>query len=128
MEKKKFITDEERERCRRVAAAYLELENEDIVVLDVGRYGFVKLRHYDPTCGFDEVTTFTDSRTMFENLWQEWLCRWIISTARDTPLIKLDYDEIYKYLTKEKQSELREKKLYFAERTGIQGVLLEKEN
>ena len=39
MEKKKYISDEEHEKCRRVAEAFAELEDVDIVVVDVGRYG-----------------------------------------------------------------------------------------
>ena len=50
---KSYITDIERERCKKVAAAYAELyELESILVLDVGRYGFVKLQYYTPEYGF----------------------------------------------------------------------------
>ena len=52
MEKKKYISDEEHEKCRRVAEAFAELEDVDIVVVDVGRYGFVKLQYYTPPTGF----------------------------------------------------------------------------
>ncbi len=44
--KKVYITEEEREMCRKVIDAFAELyemEDEDILVVDVGRYGFVKL-------------------------------------------------------------------------------------
>ena len=51
---KSYITDIERERCKKVAAAYAELyELESILVLDVGRYGFVKLQYYTPEYGFN---------------------------------------------------------------------------
>ena len=51
---KSYITDIERERCKKVAAAYAELyELENILVLDVGRYGFVKLQYYTPEYGFN---------------------------------------------------------------------------
>lgn len=53
---KSYITDIERERCKKVAAAYAELyELESILVLDVGRYGFVKLQYYTPEYGFNDV-------------------------------------------------------------------------
>ena len=39
--KEKYITDDEREKCRKVAELY-EIEN--ILVVDAGRYGFVKLQ------------------------------------------------------------------------------------
>ena len=68
---KSYITDIERERCKKVAAAYAELyELESILVLDVGRYGFVKLQYYTPEYGFNDVITYTDSESMFEDLWQ----------------------------------------------------------
>ena len=42
---KSYITEIEQEKCRKVAKAYAELyEIENIVVLDVGRFGFVKLQ------------------------------------------------------------------------------------
>ena len=63
---KSYITDIERERCKKVAAAYAELyELESILVLDVGRYGFVKLQYYTPEYGFNDVITYTDSESMF---------------------------------------------------------------
>ncbi|MDE6214275.1 MAG: hypothetical protein K2M70_12465 [Lachnospiraceae bacterium] len=43
-------------------------EIENIVVLDVGRYGFVKLQYYKPPQGFEDTITFTDSVALFENL------------------------------------------------------------
>ena len=42
MEKQVYITEEERAKCKKVAEAFTELyEMADIVVVDVGRYGFV---------------------------------------------------------------------------------------
>ena len=71
MEKKIYITDEERAKCQKVADAFAELyEMADIVVLDVGRYGFVMLKYYTPPHGFEEDATFTDSKALFEALWQ----------------------------------------------------------
>lgn len=72
--KEKYITDDEREKCRKVAYAFAEpYEIENILVVDAGRYGFVKLQYYRPPQGFEDAITFTDSRSMFENLWEEWL-------------------------------------------------------
>ncbi|MEY8425050.1 hypothetical protein AALB52_20375 [Lachnospiraceae bacterium 38-14] len=34
----------------------------DIVVVDVGRYGFVMLKYYMPPHGFEGNETYTDSR------------------------------------------------------------------
>ena len=74
MDKRVYISEDERRRCQKVADAFAELyELEHIVVMDVGRYGFVKLQYYIPERGFENVITFTDSKSMFEDLWQEWL-------------------------------------------------------
>ena len=63
MEKQVYITEEERAKCKKVAEAFTELyEMADIVVVDVGRYGFVMLKYYMPTHGFEEDETYTDSR------------------------------------------------------------------
>ena len=41
--KEKYITDDEMEKCRKVVDAFAELyEIENILVVDAGRYGFVK--------------------------------------------------------------------------------------
>ena len=60
--KEKYITDDEREKCRKVADAFAELyENENILVVDAGRYGFVKLgqftRNYTQTTKRGLLTT-----------------------------------------------------------------------
>lgn len=74
--KEKYITDDEREKCRKVADAFAELyEIENILVVDAGRYGFVKLQYYRPPQGFEDAITFTDSQSMFENLWRNGLTR-----------------------------------------------------
>lgn len=119
MEKKVYITDEERDKCPKVAKAFAELENSNIVVVDVGRYGFIKLEYNDLSHIFEDVITFTDSQELFEDLWYEWLCIQMDLLVKDTPLTQLDYDDIFKCLPKEKQEELMDKKVYFARKTGI---------
>ena len=45
MEKKVYVTDEERAKCQKVADAFAELyEMADIAVVDAGRYGLVMLK------------------------------------------------------------------------------------
>ena len=115
MEKKKYISRDEQEKCKKVADAFAELyEIENIVVLDVGRYGFVKLQYYTEPSGFEDVITFTDSKNMFEDLWEEWLNTKLYSLAKGTPLLDRGYEGIYKSLSKEKQKEFQDKKAYFA--------------
>lgn len=107
MEKKIYITEEERTKCKKVVDAFADLyELADIVVVDVGRYGFVMLKYYMPSHGFEEDTTFTDSRTLFENLWQEWLNMKLYFMAKGTSLLEKGYKGVFESLSKEEQSEL----------------------
>ena len=122
MKKNTYITEAERKKCQRVADAFAELEDEDIVVVDVGRYGFVKLQYYTLQRGFENNYTFTDGRELFEDLWQEWLYLQLYRLAEGTPLLEEGYDEVFKSLSKEKQNELMERKQHFAKAAGIETV------
>ena len=65
--KEKYITDDEREKCRKVADAFAELyEIENILVVDAGRYGFVKLQYYRPPQGFEDAITFIQDGHPFQ--------------------------------------------------------------
>ncbi len=120
MEKKVYISEIEREKCRKVAEAYAELyEEDDIVVLDAGKYGFVKLQYYKPSVGFDGVDTFTDSRKLFDDLWEEWRNTQLLMVAKGTSMAEMDYEEMFQGMPAEKQKELLEKKNYFAKKAGI---------
>ena len=120
MEKKIYITEEERAKCQKVAEAFTELyELADIVVLDVGRYGFVMLKYYMPPHGFEEDATFTDSKALFEGLWQEWLNMKLYLLAKDTLMLEKGYKGVLDSLSEEKQSELIGRKIYFARMAGI---------
>ena len=120
MEKKVYITEEERAKCQRVADAFAELyEMADIVVADVGRYGFVMLKYYMPPHGFEEDETFTDSRALFEGLWQEWLDMKLYFMAKGSPLLEKGYKGVFESLPEEKQSELIGRKAGFAQKAGI---------
>ena len=77
MEKQFYITEEEQEKCRRVIDAFVELyeiEDEDILLVDAGRYGFVKLQCYKQSYGFEELDTYTDRYRLFVDLCVELLC------------------------------------------------------
>ena len=105
--KESFITEEEHKKCQKVADAFAELyEIENIVVLDVGRYGFVKLQYYSKERGFENDFTFTNSRDLFDDLWQEWRDTKLIQRAMDTPMQGMDYDEIFNLLSEQEQKEL----------------------
>ncbi len=120
MEKQSYITDEEREKCRKVASIYEEdLEDIDIKVVDAGRYGFVKLQDYHFPHSFDNAVCFTNSRELFDDLWDEWLIVWLMSFEKGTPLEELDYEDIFNCLPKETQQELMGKQVSFAKEAGI---------
>ena len=120
MKKKIYITEKERTKCQKVADAFAELyEIADIVVLDAGRYGFVMLKYYMPPHCFEEDETFTDSKALFEGLWQEWLDIKLYLIAKGTPLLEKGYKGVFESLTKEKQSELIRRKAIFARMAGI---------
>ncbi len=84
-----------------------------------GKYGFVMLKYYTPPHGFEEDATFTDSKALFEALWQEWLDMKLYLIAKGTPLLEKGYKGVFESLTKEKQSELIGRKAVFARMAGI---------
>lgn len=120
MEKQVYITEEEREKCKKVADAFAELyEMENIVVIDAGRYGFVELKYYKPSHGFEDAITFTDSVALFEDLWEEWLNTKLYLMAKGTPLLEKGYKGVFESLSEEKQSELIVRKAEFAKAVEI---------
>lgn len=120
MKKDTYISKEEQEKCRKVAEAFQELyEREDIIVLDAGKYGYVKLQYYKEPYGFDDVFTYTDSRELFDDLWNEWFNGRLLDYAKDTPMMEFDYPDIFKCLPKDTQKELMDKRIIFAEKAEI---------
>ncbi len=123
--KQTYITDEEKINCQKVADAFSEVyENEDLLVLNAGRYGFVKLQYFRLSFGFDSATVFTDSQSLFEDLWSEWIDTQLLNLATGTPMENMEYEDILKCLPKEKQKELLDKRFYFAEKTGIANLIV----
>lgn len=86
----------------------------------LGRYGFVKLQYYSKERGFENDFIFTNSRDLFENLWQEWRDTMLIQRAMDTSMQGMDYDEIFDCLSEQEQKELSERKKNFAAAAGIE--------
>lgn len=120
MDKERYITDEERAKCKKVADAYAEFyELEDIFVADAGRYGFIKLLYYTEMNGFENINTYTDSKTFFEDLWSDWLEYQFYEIASDTRMTELSNDEMFDSLPKAIQKEIIDKRFYFAEKAGI---------
>ncbi len=76
-------------------------------------------QYYMPPHGFEEDETYTDSRALFEGLWQEWLDMKLYLMAKGTPLLEKGYKGAFESLTEEKQSILIGRKADFAERAGV---------
>ena len=120
MEKQVYITEEEQVKCQKVADAFAELyEMENIVVIDVGRYGFVELKYYKLPHGFEDSITFTDSMALFEGLWEEWLNTKLYLMAKGTPLLEKGYKGVFESLSEEQQSEFIVRKADFAKTAEI---------
>lgn len=113
------ITEEERAVCRRVADAFAEMYSLDLMVLDAGQYGFVKLQYYKHPFGFDEAGIFTSGRDLFDDLWGEWYSLRLLVLTKGTPLAELDYQDMFRCLPKEQQEEILGKREYFLDRAGI---------
>lgn len=119
-EKRSYISEEEHEKCKRVVSAYeKELDDVEVTVVDAGRFGFVKLIYYKFPYGFDDAIAYTDSLELFLDLWDEWLEAQLSALTKGTPMAELDYEDMFKCLSKEKQEELMAKREYFAEKAGI---------
>lgn len=69
----------------------------DIVVVDVGRYGFVMLKYYKLPHGFEDAV-------LFEDLWEEWLNTKLYLLTKGTPLLEKGYKGVFENLPEEKQS------------------------
>ena len=119
--KEVYITAEERKKCQKVADAFAELyEIENILVMDAGRYGFVKLQYYSKQRGFENVFTFVDGKSLFDDLWQEWFDTKLILRARETPMKEMDYEEIFNCLSEQEKNELLDRKKEFAKAAEIE--------
>ena len=66
---------------------------------DVGRYGFVEMDYYKPPHGLEEDATFTDSKELFNALWQEWFHTTLYLAAKEMQLDDIFYKEIFNRLS-----------------------------
>lgn len=121
MEKRIYISDEEREKCRKVAEVFSELDEEKVLVIEVERFGFLRLLSYHYPYGFDDAISYCDSKELFDDLWYDWLYDYLEKIADDNPgLLELDYyEDVLKELPEERQKELENKRKGFAQRAGI---------
>lgn len=113
MKQQNEITNSETEKCRKVVQAFDELFNRtNIFVLDTGKYGFALLK-YDDHKEFYSIKTYTTSNGLFDALWREWLIEELIELCINTPLIDLDFDEMFHRLPFGQQQTLLEAKEHF---------------
>ena len=54
---------------------------------------------------FDDAETYIDSPTFFY-LWDEWLEAQLLRITKNTPVAELDYEDMFQFLSKDKQEEL----------------------
>ncbi len=114
MNTQKYITAREAEECKKVVAAFNELYNQtDILVINSGEHGFVLLKYDNYMTGYFSITTYTNSVDLFDALWSEWAKEQLISLALNTPLIDLDYEEIFASLPEKEKKKILDKKDYF---------------
>ncbi|MFG6324238.1 MAG: hypothetical protein K1W41_23310 [Lachnospiraceae bacterium] len=120
MEKKEYISGEERKKCRRVAEVFSGLDKEKVLVLEIGRFGFLRLLSYQYPYGFDDAISYCNSKELFEDLWYDWLYEHLQKIADANPaLLELDYEDMLTELPEEKQKEFEDKRREFAEKAGI---------
>ncbi|MBD5531581.1 MAG: hypothetical protein HDQ98_05160 [Lachnospiraceae bacterium] len=118
--KQVYISDIEREKCRKVVNAFAEeLDDVEVMVVEAGRFGFIKLIYYKFPYGFDDAISYTNSLDLFLDLWNEWLEAQLFRLTKNTPMAELNYEDMFKCLSKDKQVELMAKREYFAEKAEI---------
>lgn len=75
--------------------------------------------YYKYPYGFDDVITYSDSRQLFEDLWEDWLCDQLQKIAEDNPILMELDDELFEELSEDKKKELLDKRAYFEERSRL---------
>ena len=98
------ISEEEHAACQRVADAFSEIYSADLLVLDAGRYGFVKLQYFRPPFGYDEAGIFTTGKDLFNDLWNEWISLRLLALTKGTPLADLDYQDMFQCLRRDSRN------------------------
>ena len=57
---------------------------------------------------------------MFDFLWEEWFTTQLIKMAEELYMENIDDDDMFALLSEDKQKGLMDKKVYFAEKAGIE--------
>ena len=110
---KVYVTEEERISGRKVMEAFSEMyEEQDIIVVEAGNYGFVRLQWLRER-EFEIARVYSDSGELFDDLWEIWFDYHVLMPVLGTSAVELDYEEIFRLLPEDKQEELVRKREYF---------------
>lgn len=116
----KVFTKEEHDKCKKVTDAFQELCDMygDMCILDAGKFGFVHLRWFRDGY-FDSNTVYTDSREMFDDLWEMWMDYVLLDSVKGSNREEIDYDELYAELPEDKKAEYEQKRQQLLELSGL---------
>lgn len=87
--------------------------------MEAGRRYQTRLKTENYQSILDANDTYTDSNSLFEGLWEEWLSLNVFLLASEMQLADVLYDDLFNNLPEEKQSELIGRKDDFAKKAGI---------
>lgn len=112
-----YISEMERKKCKIISEIFSGLcKALDIVIMDTGKYGFVKMQYDDEEREFINISTFIDGDGLFEALWKDWLNEQLFTYALRPPYEFMDYEEIFEHLPKKRQTQLMAKRIYFRQK------------
>ena len=112
-----YISEMERKKCKIISEICSGLcKALDIVIMDTGKYGFVKMQYDDEEREFINISTFIDGDGLFEALWKDWLNEQLFTYALRPPYEFMDYEEIFEHLPKKRQTQLMAKRIYFRQK------------
>lgn len=109
-----YISEMERKKCKLISEIFSGLcKTLDTVIMDTGKYGYVKMQYDDEAYEFINISTFIDGGDLFEALWKDWLNEQLFAYAVKPPYEFMDYAEIFEHLPKKRQIQLMAKRIYF---------------
>lgn len=112
-----YISDREQKKCNIISEIFSGLCNSlDIVIMNTGKYGFVKMQYDEEEHEFINISTFMNGDELFEALWKDWLNEQIFTYALKPPYEFMDYEEIFEHQPKKRQIQLMAKRFYFKEK------------
>lgn len=112
-----YISERERKKCKIISEIFSGLcKALDIVIMDTGKYGFVKMQYDEEEREFINISTFIDGDGLFEALWKDWLNEQLFTYALRPPYEFMDYEEIFEHLPKKRQMQLMAKRIYFRQK------------